>query len=57
MDNESTQPKNDGLARELRIPVLMSREERDEVKRAAREMGVPLSTFIRLKVLQAVRDA
>lgn len=59
MDRIVSRPKNEDLGRPLRdrrVPVMVSQEEHTELERAASEMGVGVSTYLRLKALEAARN-
>ena len=45
-----------GQPRDERIPVLLTKIERDKLQAAADKAGLGLSTFIRVKALEAIRD-
>ncbi len=49
MDNEMT-------TRDQRVPILLTKEEKDRMQKAADKVGVGLSTYIRIKVLEALPD-
>lgn len=57
MDKIAPRPKEDTgePLRDKRVPVMMTSDERQELKRAALEMGVGVSTYLRLKALEAAR--
>ncbi|MEO0343006.1 MAG: hypothetical protein AAF198_06170 [Pseudomonadota bacterium] len=53
-----SRPKNEDLGKPLRdkrVPVMMSQDEYEELEQSASAMGVGVSTFIRLKALEAAR--
>jgi hypothetical protein len=41
--------------RDERVPVLLTKDERAEIQAAADAFGVPLSTYLRIKALEATR--
>lgn len=58
MEKTVSRPKNEDLGKPLRdrrIPVMVSQDEHAELETAAQEMGVGVSTFLRLKALEAAR--
>ncbi len=42
--------------RDVRVPLLLTQAERDKLQAAADKVGLGLSTFIRVKALEAVGD-
>ncbi len=44
------------IPRDERIPVLLTKDERDKLQAAADKVGLGLSTFIRVKALEAIND-
>lgn len=46
-----------GQTRSERVPVLLTPDERDKLQAAADRAGMALSTFIRVKALEAVNAA
>lgn len=42
--------------RDVRVPVVMTAEEHKVIKDAAERMGVGVSTYLRLKALEAARN-
>ena len=42
--------------RDERIPVLLTKIERDRIQAAADKVGLGISTFIRVKTLEAIGD-
>ena len=42
--------------RDERIPVLLTKRERDRIQAAANKVGLGISTFIRVKALEAIGD-
>ena len=58
MDKIVSRPKNEDIGKPLRdkrVPVMVSLDEHAELDRAAAEMGVGVSTYLRLKALEAAR--
>ncbi len=45
-----------GQPRDERIPVLLTKIERDKLQAAADRVGLGVSTFIRVKALEAISD-
>ena len=53
-------PKNADLgkpSRDRRVPVLMTSDEYREIELAANRHGIPVSTYVRMKALEAARQA
>ncbi len=44
------------VLRDQRIPVLLTVDERDKIQAAADRVGLGISTFIRVKALEAIGD-
>ena len=42
--------------RDERIPVLLTKDERERIQAAADKVGLGISTFIRAKALEAIGD-
>lgn len=60
MEQIVSRPKNEDIGKALRdkrIPVQVTEDEKAELDRAANEMGVGVSTYVRLKALEAARNA
>lgn len=58
MDRAVSRPKNEDLGKPLRdkrVPVMVTEDEHAELEKAASEMGVGVSTYLRLKALEAAR--
>ncbi len=58
MDKLVSRPKNEDLGKPLRdkrVPVMVSADEHAELEKAASDMGVGVSTYLRLKALEAAR--
>ena len=53
MENSKT-PKDQ--PRDERIPVLLTKSERDRIQAAANKAGLGISTFIRVKALEALDE-
>ena len=54
-----SRPKNEDLGKPLRdkrVLVMVSLEEHSELETASAAMGVGVSTYMRLKALEAARD-
>ena len=54
-----SRPKNEDIGKPLRskrVPVMVTDEEHRELEEAAAAMGVGVSTYLRLKALEAARD-
>lgn len=52
-------PKNEDIgkpSRRRRVPVMMTDDEYAKVEAAAGKVGSPVSTFIRIKILEAISD-
>lgn len=59
MEKIVSRPKNEDIGKPLRdkrVPVMVSQDEHAELDRAATEMGVGVSTYLRLKALEAAHD-
>ena len=59
MEQIVSRPKNEDIGKALRdkrIPVQVTEDEKAELDRAASEMGVGVSTYVRLKALEAARN-
>lgn len=58
MDKIVSRPKNEDLGRPLRdqrIPVMVTADEKAALQAAADAMGVGVSTYVRLKALEAAQ--
>lgn len=58
MEKAVSRPKNEDLGKPLRdkrVPVMVSLEEYAELEKSAEMMGVGVSTYMRLKALEASR--
>ena len=58
MDKIVSRPKNEDIGRPLRdrrIPVMVTLEEKEALQAAADAMGVGVSTYIRLRALEAAQ--
>jgi len=44
------------MIRDILVRIRVNSEERKKIKAAAEKMGVPMSTYIRIKVLEAARN-
>lgn len=56
MDKNVSRPKNEDIGeplREKRVAVMMSIEDYEKLKSAAQRMGVGVSTYMRIKALEA----
>ena len=54
-----SRPKNVDIGKPLRgrrVPVMMSNEEYAELEGPAQQMGVGVSTYMRIKALEAARE-
>lgn len=58
MEKNVSRPKNEDVGKPLRdkrLPVMMSSDEYNELEAAASNAGIGVSTFVRLKALEAAR--
>jgi hypothetical protein len=56
MDRKLSRPKNEDIGeplREKRVAVMMSQEDYDKLKFASQKMGLGVSTYMRVKALEA----